>query len=278
MLFRSIRFEQHVSEISSAMTGPSGAHALAYFESIVQNTNVANKLINNLFIVYLGKILPSMKSTTIKVRICSVIGTLIRHATVIEDEVVESGLCELLQDRLKEKQESVRRKGMAALGEYLFYAATQMDDEEANAVWNVNSITVSMIVKCLNPSEDEVVKFYASKTVENIVSQSVSAGCLFATKEVASLLLEILNTSKNENMVVSASVALSHICKLNPELFSVFFESVGFNNFCGFLTDGLARIKQAFITLLLYAVKNSYPLIERLHVQNSNILIPVIAL
>lgn len=39
-----------------------------------------------------------------------------------------------MADILKEKSEKVRRKAMAALGEYLFYGATQMDEDSNNVI------------------------------------------------------------------------------------------------------------------------------------------------
>jgi serine/threonine-protein kinase ULK4 len=43
---------------------------------------------------------------------------------VIEPELASSGLSNLLTELIKDKNERVRRKAMASLGEYLFYAAT----------------------------------------------------------------------------------------------------------------------------------------------------------
>lgn len=53
-----------------------------------------------------------------------------RHATVINEEVVikqegaESDLIDALCDALKDESNKVRRKALAALGEFMFYAAT----------------------------------------------------------------------------------------------------------------------------------------------------------
>lgn len=87
-------------------------------------------------------------------------------------------------------------------------------------------MAIMTIVKCLNSSEDETVRFYACKTIENITAQSISAGCNFATLEVSTLLLNIYHTTKNEHLKVSAAVSISHICKLNTTLFPTIFESL----------------------------------------------------
>lgn len=54
---------------------------------------------------------------------------MIRHSTVIENDLAESGVCDTLIETLKDKNEKVKRKAIATLGEFLFYAATQLDDE-----------------------------------------------------------------------------------------------------------------------------------------------------
>ena len=38
---------------------------------------------------------------------------------------------------MKDKNEKVRKKAIAALGEYLFYAATQLDEEQADPIWEI---------------------------------------------------------------------------------------------------------------------------------------------
>jgi hypothetical protein len=41
-----------------------------------------------------------VKSSTIKMRICSIIGLMIRHSTVIEPDVAQSGLADLLANTI----------------------------------------------------------------------------------------------------------------------------------------------------------------------------------
>jgi serine/threonine-protein kinase ULK4 len=74
--------------------------------------------------------LKNMKSYMIKIRVCSIVGLLIRHATVIDNDVAKSGIWDLLIITLNDQNESVWRKAIASLGEYLFYAATQLDDDQ----------------------------------------------------------------------------------------------------------------------------------------------------
>lgn len=68
-------------------------NAILYFESIIVNSTVANRLINSAFMSLLARMMKSIKSPMIRVRLCSVIGLLIRHSTVIENEFAESEIC-----------------------------------------------------------------------------------------------------------------------------------------------------------------------------------------
>jgi len=56
---------------------------------------------------------------------------LIRHATFIENELSQLNLPAILAELLKEKNDKLKRKAIAALGEYLFYGATQMDEDSS---------------------------------------------------------------------------------------------------------------------------------------------------
>jgi serine/threonine-protein kinase ULK4 len=51
-----------------------------------------------------------------------------------------------LIDTLRDSNEKVRRRAIAALGEYMFYAATQLDDEMADPVWELSDDAIEIIV------------------------------------------------------------------------------------------------------------------------------------
>ena len=89
------KIEDHLSEVYSSIAGNSPQekiHALSYFESIIVNSNVANRLINSAFVNLFVRVLKSAKSTQIKQRLCSILGLLIRHATIIENDRAELGI------------------------------------------------------------------------------------------------------------------------------------------------------------------------------------------
>jgi len=92
-----------------------------------------------------------------------------------------------------------------------------LDDEQADPVWEIPEEAVETLTRCLIDREDEVVRFYACKTVENITAQSITAGCSFATLKVATLLLNIYHTQSNEVFKISAAVSISHL-RLAPRI------------------------------------------------------------
>lgn len=112
-------------------------------QSLCLDTQSANLLINSSLMTLIVRQLKNTKSNSLRARLAHVAGLLIRWATYISDNVryeaeswavlifyycSKSGIVTTLADLLRERDEKVRRRVIAALGEILFYAATQ-DDE-----------------------------------------------------------------------------------------------------------------------------------------------------
>lgn len=70
--------EGHLHEVYNAMASSGTVNdklnVLVYFESIILNSNVANRLINSAFMGLLMKLLKNVKSPHLKQRLCSIIG------------------------------------------------------------------------------------------------------------------------------------------------------------------------------------------------------------
>ena len=60
--------------MASSGTVEDKINVLVYFESIIMNSNVANRLINSAFMNLLLKLMKSVKSPHLKLRLCSIIG------------------------------------------------------------------------------------------------------------------------------------------------------------------------------------------------------------
>lgn len=109
---------------------------------------------------------------------------------------------------------------------------------------SVNSY--SGVVRALKPDEDEIVKFFAAKTIENITSQSITTGIKFANIETMVLLLQIFLTTKNEGLKVCTAICLNNVCKINVVLALALLEKISFKQMVLIFLDGLQRIQQVF--------------------------------
>lgn len=143
------------SQILHALSGASPVsekqNVLRYLEILSANSDSANILTSGPVMLLLVKMLRLSKAPVLRVLIASVIGLLIRHSTVIEADLANSGIIGALTNGLRDKLDKLRRFCMAALGELLFYISTQGEqngrdgnvlespskDYKPTAVWQV---------------------------------------------------------------------------------------------------------------------------------------------
>lgn len=69
---------------------------------------------------------------------------------MIDNELAEIDIASQLIETLKDNNGLVRRRAIAALGEYMFYAATQLDDEMADPIWELTDDAINIIVSSLH--------------------------------------------------------------------------------------------------------------------------------
>ena len=77
-------------------------NVLAYFETLCTDTGSANVLINSSLTVLIVRMLRNARAATLRVRLASALGLLVRHATYIADELATTGASSLLQLPLHE--------------------------------------------------------------------------------------------------------------------------------------------------------------------------------
>jgi len=77
---------------------------------------VANHLFKPNYIPYYMKLLKNYKQSSLRAKMCEILGLLIRHATSIDPDILKFGIVAGFLEALKDKSEKVRRKAMAALG------------------------------------------------------------------------------------------------------------------------------------------------------------------
>lgn len=273
------RFEGHINEVFNQIGKSSSSadkiNVLSYFESLLVNSGLANRFINSAFTGLFLKIIRSVKSSPIKIRCCSIIGQMIRHATLIETEIISTGLMTILCEQLKDRNEKVRRTAMAALGEFLFYAATQMDEEQYDRVWEIPSTVIGIVYRSLRSSEDEVVRLYATKTIENITAQCKAAGLKFVSgsssqiSEVSTVLYNMMLSSRNEALRSSAAVTLCHFVRIQSSMVNSIIEKMTSANITVLMSDGQARLQQAILTILLVGFQKNPRLAVSLYEEKS---------
>eukprot|EP00743_Colponemidia_sp_Colp-15_P010085 GILK01011076.1.p1 GENE.GILK01011076.1~~GILK01011076.1.p1 ORF type:complete len:1302 (+),score=266.67 GILK01011076.1:471-3908(+) len=258
-----IELESFLTLVYKAIGGthsiPDRLNSLAYFETLCMDAATANMLVNSSLMTLLVRMIKAFKSPALKIRLCSVVSQLLRHATYIGPELQDTGLVTILLDNIKDRNEKIRRRAVAAFGELIFYIATQQThtletedtEQEPIPTWAMPSVTLTVLLRCLKAGEDETVRHYAAKTVENIASQSVEHSTKFAVPEIISVLQHIIATTKNEVFRSTAATALSHLCRNNPSVFVTLCEKSGLKQvMSGLMADSPLRIQQAYINML----------------------------
>lgn len=64
---------------------------LAYLETLCIDTTAANQLVNSSLAILFVRMLRTSRAPALQVRLASVLGLLVRHATYIADELSQSG-------------------------------------------------------------------------------------------------------------------------------------------------------------------------------------------
>ena len=132
------------------------ANILLYFESLSTNGRLATMLINSSLAALFASLLRTTAATTLKVRLATLFGLLLRHTTYVHAKLARGVLPFCLRWHLvrvqsqvkyfdflrragdllitlaglvRDRSEKVRRRASAALGELLFYIAIQQQQQ-----------------------------------------------------------------------------------------------------------------------------------------------------
>lgn len=144
--------EEELQEIFDGMVGDEKYNVMGYFESIIQNSDIANYLFKESFIKFYMKLMKGYKQAALRAKMFEIMGFLVRHATVIDPTIIKHGIINaFVEGATKDKSEKVRRKAMAALGELLFYGATQVD--EGVPEWDLPLSLIHSLLKILKNSQ-----------------------------------------------------------------------------------------------------------------------------
>uniref|UniRef100_A0A7S3G1Y3 Protein kinase domain-containing protein n=1 Tax=Palpitomonas bilix TaxID=652834 RepID=A0A7S3G1Y3_9EUKA len=196
-----LQTQEQVIEHLSTLYRTVGGHttlaekmnALGYIESIITDEEVASIFVNSSMSTLLVKIAKSSKSNSLRCRVVTLLGLLVRYAKRITDEVLpRSAVLQVLTEALREgRNTKLKRASAAALGEILFFVSTELfegvgsDDKPLQASvapdgsincssgWSIPGGCLSTITKALRTADDEVAQHYLVKLIENIATYTV---------------------------------------------------------------------------------------------------------
>jgi hypothetical protein len=166
---------------------------LGYFATLCSVASVANQLVNSSLMTLFARMLK--KHSNAPVLLCSmnhVLAKLFRHATFISSDLCRDGIMNVLVKCTGARDRKVRRKSMAALGELLFYVATEEVSGGGDNGWVIPGSVVPLLHRCMK-SEDTVLAHYAVKTLQNIYTQgTVNHLHRFISADISKMLVEII--------------------------------------------------------------------------------------
>ena len=253
--------EKFLTAIFRSVGGPvpvqKKVNTLAYFETLCTDTGAANILINSSLMSLFVKMSKAFKSPTLKVRLASSMGLLIRHATYITEQLSEAGLVDALIAMVQDKHETVRRRSCATLGELLFYVATQSKEgSQASApVWAVPGNVFGVLVRCLRDNDD-VVAHYAAKAIENMATAaSREHFTRLARNETVSELLMVFGSSSNDALRATGLSAIVRLLRRSPQLAAALAEKHGVRFLAEGMVESSHKVQQSVVTILLQSLQ-----------------------
>lgn len=230
---------------------------LYYLEILSASNHLAHEILSSDIGSTLVHLLKYSISNDLKIRSANVLGLLIRHASIINDQLQKQGLIDALHEAIQSNDIQLQRRSAAAFGELVFYVASQQrDPRAADNAWEVPDQLVFKYAEMLNkPDIDEVVQHYVAKTMENIAGQNGPWAAKIATLESTLSLYQVVlsagkSTPKSDTFRGTAASALCRILWCEKSLLQPFLDHVGIRFFTQGLCDSSLRVQQSTITIL----------------------------
>ena len=118
-------------------------------------------------------------------------------------------------------------------------------------MWDIPISCINLLIKQIKNSDDDIVKAYALKAIENITSQSELGGAKFCVPEFVGLLISTFNNQNSSpNIKNSCAVSLTNIGSMTPNFLSEIVKKISLRVMINSLKDGDKRLQQAFMTIL----------------------------
>ncbi len=249
---------------------------LKYFETLAYDRDISNNLINTSFIQIFIEFLQEIKNEQVLVKCCCIIGYMIRYATIISAPLDKYGFDDIICKIIKESKDNsdLIKKATATLGEYLFYVGTQEEAPDNNE-WRINKKYLDILLYCLDKNRNEIVKFYAIKTIENLCILTNVSKTYFAKKEYFEKIIQIYLTSNNSELKYSAISTISHMLRHNPSLIQLFFKNIQILTNRNVLLGENENIRQCLINCILFPISIDHKIILNI-ISQDNILLEIL--
>eukprot|EP00794_Sanderia_malayensis_P019293 gene19293-21217_t len=255
-------FFQHLvkgSKGSAGMALRAKTHTLGYLCNIAKSDKIANTLIGNGFIKILLNELRGSGPQDLKIRVGKLLGTLACSATYISPEFKMTEVFSVLTDALRDNLCVIPLKIalLPALGEFMFYAATQEEGEDKKiANWEPPGGMFIIVAKCLQPGEDATVQHFAAKVIENIVTTNGRYCKKFLTKDIGQSLWNLFSHSVNDAQKVTSSSALCRLSMHSNAIILQVMERIGVDALFKAIFAGTNSIQQSLLTVLIALLSN----------------------
>jgi serine/threonine protein kinase len=249
-------------------------HVLNFLTDICMDQHIANSIVKCRIMPHLVHTLRSKPNHTVLVQALTLCGMLFRYATIVQGRNCMNEIIVLLSDQLRHTNSRVQRRAMAALGELLFYVATQSESEVVNTAissrhtmeqqwrWHVPASTITLIQRFLTRSPTcEIVTHYALKLIDNITAAGVPHCQWFLSNQVVTKLLGVL-TASNPLLRAAAASCLMRMVFEDRRLIGSVFSRLSHISLISGISEGRAR--PSFLNLLNVALFDKCPKVPRL--------------
>lgn len=228
-------------------------HILAYLCTICKHEEVSNVILEQQHVKHLISEFKTAQ-TDIKVRLGRVIGVVASNTTYIPLSFNMSELFTVLTDQLKQnfRNTVLKHSLLPAIGELLFFAATQEENEKTEIEqWEPSSAVFTIITRCLHQEDDHIARHIAAKIIENVIVTQGRYCKKFLTNEVGLGLWNLLIHAAADTEKVTAA---STLCRMSMHLSTVLqhvSDRAGFNTFQQCVVSGPQKCQQSFVTIFV---------------------------
>ncbi|KAJ6661988.1 hypothetical protein lerEdw1_012835 [Lerista edwardsae] len=250
-------FLQQVCQLTDSPEKSTGAaraklNFLCYLCTVVNNKEVATRLIGTQLFPVLMQQLRTAPNWDIRAKAARVIGLLALHTAVLKEHVPVIEAVTLLTELIRENFRNSKLKQclLPTLGELLYLVASQEGKKEhPRECWVLPSAAYTVLMRCLREGEDRVVNHMAAKIVENVCSTFSCHAQGFITGEIGPVLWYLFTHSTVDSLRITAISALCKITRHSPSAFQSVIEKVGLPAVINSLATGICKVQQYMMTM-----------------------------